>query len=90
MRCQVIQQTVPIARQICCSHYVRVHVDTIIHFVFWGLVEYVFFRVGRFVLWCASFGRVKLETPTPLQLFLVALIGLFLTIVGVVKLLSFQ
>jgi len=66
-------------------------VDTIIHFVFWGLAEYVFFRIGRFVLWCASFGRVKLEKPTPLQLFLVAPLGfitLFLTVVGVVNFLT--
>ena len=66
--------------------------DQVIHFIFWGLVEYVFFRVGRFVLRCITFGYVKLEKPTPLQLFVVAPIGfsaVFLGIVGAYSVLGY-
>jgi len=58
--------------------------DQIIHFIFWGVVEYVFFRVGRFVLRCITFGYVRLEKPTPLQLFLVAPIGFAAIVLGLV------
>ncbi|WP_157353762.1 hypothetical protein [Aromatoleum toluclasticum] len=64
--------------------------DTIIHFVFWGLVEHLFFRIGRFVLRGISFGRVKLQRPAPLHVFLVAIVGflaIFLAVFGIVKLL---
>jgi hypothetical protein len=58
--------------------------DQVIQFIFWGLVEAVFFRVGRFVLRCITFGYVKLEKPTPLQIFLVAPIGLVVIVLGIV------
>lgn len=58
--------------------------DQVIHFIFWGLVEYVFFRVGRFVLRCITSGYVKLENPTPLQLFVVAPIGFAAVFLGIV------
>jgi hypothetical protein len=63
--------------------------DQVIHFLFWGLIEYVFFRAGRFLLWCISFGHIKLEKPTPLQMFLIAPIGfiaIFLVVVGLFSL----
>jgi len=58
--------------------------DQIIHFIFWGVVENVFFRVGRFVLRCITFGYAKLEKPTPLQLFLVTPIGFAAIVLGIV------
>lgn len=66
--------------------------DQVIHFIFCGLVEYVFFRVGRFVLRCITFGYVKLEKPTPSTLFVVAPIGfvaVFLGIVGAYSVLGY-
>lgn len=61
--------------------------DAVLHFIFWGLVECVFFRIGRFVVRCGSFGRVTLNKSTPLQDFLVALVGfaaVFLAVAGFV------
>lgn len=58
--------------------------DQVIHFIFWGVVEYVFFRVGRFVLRCITFGYVKLERPTPLQLLVVAPLGFVAVVLGIV------
>jgi hypothetical protein len=58
--------------------------DQVIHFIFWGIVEYVFFRVGRIVLRCITFGYIRLEKPTPLQTFLVAPIGFTAIVLGIV------
>jgi hypothetical protein len=61
--------------------------DAVLHFIFWGLVECVFFRIGRFVVWCGSVGHVTLNKATPLQDFLVALVGfvaVFLAVAGLV------
>jgi hypothetical protein len=58
--------------------------DAVLHFIFFGLIEHGFFRFGRFVLRCATFGHVRLDTPTPFQSFVVALIGLIALILVVV------
>lgn len=57
--------------------------DQVIHFIFWGLIEYVFFGVGRFVVRYLTLGQVRLEKPTPIQVFLVAPIGFAAIILGV-------
>ena len=58
--------------------------DQVIHFIFWGIVEYVFFRVGRLLLRCITFGYLRLDRPTPLQTFLVAPIGFAAIVLGIV------
>lgn len=55
--------------------------DTVIHFLFWGLVEHVLFRIGRLFLRGVSLGRLRFEKPTPAQLFLVAILGFALLLV---------
>ena len=62
--------------------------DHVIHFLFWGLIEYVFFRAGRFLLWCISLGHIKLEKPTQWQKFFVASIGVIAILLVVVGLVS--
>lgn len=57
--------------------------DQVIHFIFWGLVESVLFRLGRFVLRCITFGYCKLERPTPLQLLAVAPIGFVAVVLSI-------
>lgn len=49
--------------------------DSLLHFLFWSLVENVFFRWGRMLLRIASLGRIRVETPTPLQVFVLAAFG---------------
>lgn len=57
--------------------------DTILHFLFWAVIEAIFFRLGRFVLSILSLGAIRLEKPTPFQIFVVAGFG-FLVLIGVV------
>ena len=57
--------------------------DTILHFLFWAVIETIFFRLGRFVLSTVTFGAIRLEKPTPFQVFIVAGFG-FLALLGVV------
>ncbi|MDE2598046.1 MAG: hypothetical protein KGL40_00325 [Rhodocyclaceae bacterium] len=57
--------------------------DTVLHFLFWAVIETVLFRLGRVALRVISIGRVRLEKPTPFQVFIVAGFG-FLVVLGVV------
>jgi hypothetical protein len=57
--------------------------DTILHFLFWAVIETIFFRFGRFVLSTLSLGVIRLEKPTPFQVFAVAGFG-FLVLIGVI------
>lgn len=58
--------------------------DTLLHFLFWAVVETIFFRFGRVVLKAATFGSVRLEKPTPFQVFVVAGFGLLVLLLVVV------
>ncbi|HEX5392769.1 MAG TPA: hypothetical protein VFW68_05805 [Rhodocyclaceae bacterium] len=57
--------------------------DALIQFLVEELVEGLLFGVGRFVLRLISFGRIRLDAPTPFQVFLVAPIGLVTMILAV-------
>lgn len=49
--------------------------ESLLQFLFWSLVENVFVRWGRVLLRTISLGRIRLEQPTPLQVFTVAVFG---------------
>lgn len=49
--------------------------DMLLSFLLDWIVGSILFGCGRFVLRCLSFGRIRLDAPTPLQTFLTILIG---------------
>lgn len=54
--------------------------EKLLHFVFWALIEGMFFRIGRTALRLASFNKIRLENPAPVQVFAVAGLGMVLFI----------
>lgn len=63
--------------------------ENLLHFVFWALVEGLFFRIGRTALRLVSFNKVRLENPAPVQVFAVAGLGMVLFIPAAIKAVHF-
>jgi hypothetical protein len=55
-------------------------VDELLQYVFIEILGNLFFRIGRAILRVVTFGSVRLENPTRFQMFVVALVGVFIGI----------
>lgn len=63
--------------------------DQLLHFVFWEIAGNFLFCVGRVALRAISLGTVRLENPTRLQMFVVALFSLLVVFSSALLLINF-
>ena len=62
--------------------------EEILRMLFWGVVEVILFRLGRFYLFLISLGRLQVDSKRPANVFLVALFGACLTALAIWALVS--
>ncbi|GHU35877.1 hypothetical protein AGMMS50256_31680 [Betaproteobacteria bacterium] len=55
--------------------------ETIMEIIYWCIIENIFFQLGRMYLWVISVGKIKIAKPTKLIILLVAIFGIFMTLI---------